>query len=262
MSRLAHAAAAARDLLPAGVCVAAEDPKAPDLGLWPEEAAMIAAAVPRRRREFAAGRRAGRRAMAALGLPPAGVPMGPDRAPLWPAGIAGSISHTRDCCLAALTRTGPVCSVGLDLEMDLPLEAGIWDSICTVAELDWLRTQPVTERGHLVRRIFSVKECIYKVQYPLTRTVLGFDAATVAVGAVPVREKQASGSPAAATAAALVSGSGLVIVDLFTGRDRVRLAAHLACTQGLVITAATVGSGVFGPPSDRSRGTGPGISRC
>ena len=54
--------AALRARLPEGLALAASDPCAEATGLWPEEATAIARAVPNRRREFAAGRRAARRA--------------------------------------------------------------------------------------------------------------------------------------------------------------------------------------------------------
>ena len=68
----------------------ADDVFAPDIGLgiasasdvsvMPEEEPTLARMVPARRREFAAGRTAARRA---LGRSVA-IPMGPDRAPVWP----------------------------------------------------------------------------------------------------------------------------------------------------------------------------------
>src|SRR5690606_967724 len=52
--------------------------------LWPVEHAAISHAVPRRQREFAAGRTAARAAMSQLGWPPSAVPSAPDRSPIWP----------------------------------------------------------------------------------------------------------------------------------------------------------------------------------
>lgn len=178
-------AEAVQNLFGPGVAVAAADPRAPATGLLPEEAPPAGRMIDKRHREFAAGRRAARAAMAALGLPPAAIPMGPDRAPVWPGGVTGSISHTDTHCLAAVTRTdatraGDVKSLGLDLEPDMALEPELWPEICTSAELDWLDTRPAPERGRLARLIFSAKECVYKAQYPLTGMMLGFDAFGIA----------------------------------------------------------------------------------
>jgi 4'-phosphopantetheinyl transferase EntD len=132
--------------------------------------------VDKRHREFAAGRRAARAAMVELGQRGVAIPMGPDRAPVWPEGLVGSISHTDTHCLAAVARSGNVRSLGLDLETDLPLQQDLWPEICTSDEMAWLATQPTPTRGHLARLIFSAKEAVYKAQYPLTGQLLEFDA--------------------------------------------------------------------------------------
>jgi 4'-phosphopantetheinyl transferase EntD len=62
----------------------------------------------------------------------------------------------------------------VDVEPDLPLEETLWDSVLTPDELAWLSARPAGERGRLARLIFSAKECAYKLQYPLTRTLYGF----------------------------------------------------------------------------------------
>ena len=138
-------AAAVRDLFGPGVAVAAADPRAPATGLLPEETAPTGRMIEKRHREFAAGRRAARAAMTGLGLPAVAIPMGPDRAPVWPEGVTGSISHTDTHCLAAVARTGEVRALGLDLEPDMALEPALWPDICTGAELDWLEARPAPE---------------------------------------------------------------------------------------------------------------------
>ena len=173
-------AAAVRNLFGPGVAVAAADPRAPATGLLPEETAPTGTMVEKRRREFAAGRRAVRAALAELGLPQAAILMGSDRAPVWPEGVVGSISHTDTHCLAAVSRTGGTRTLGLDIEPDLPLEPELWPEICTRAELDWLDARPAPERSQLARLIFSAKECAYKAQYPLTGMMLDFDAFEIA----------------------------------------------------------------------------------
>ena len=134
-------AAAVSDLFGPGVAVAAADPRAPATGLLPEETAPTGRMIEKRHREFAAGRRAARAAMTGLGLPAVAIPMGPDRAPVWPEGVTGSISHTDTHCLAAVARTGEVRALGLDLEPDMALEPALWPDICTGAELGWLEAR-------------------------------------------------------------------------------------------------------------------------
>ncbi len=168
--------AVARGLLGAGVSVVAHDPRRHHGAPLPAEAAAVAGAVERRRLEFAAGRAAARRAIAALGRPPCAVPAAADRAPVWPEGLVGSISHTADACLAAVAETCRFAALGLDLEPAAALEPALWPEICTDAERLWLVRQAATQRGLLARLIFSAKEAAYKAQYPLTGSLIGFDA--------------------------------------------------------------------------------------
>ena len=62
-------------------------------GLLPEEAPAIARAIPKRQAEFAAGRRAARAALTTLGHPAQAIPVGDRRAPIWPQGTVGAITH-------------------------------------------------------------------------------------------------------------------------------------------------------------------------
>jgi 4'-phosphopantetheinyl transferase EntD len=48
--------------------------------------------------------------------------------------------------------------------------------ICTARDRAWLEAQGARDRGALAKLIFSAKECAYKCQYGLTRTLLDFDA--------------------------------------------------------------------------------------
>ncbi|MFC6686535.1 4'-phosphopantetheinyl transferase family protein [Jhaorihella thermophila] len=172
----AAALAGARSLFPPEVAVAATDPRAAHPAPLPEEADAAGRWALVRLREFAAGRAAVRIAMAELGVPPCPVPMGADRAPVWPEGLVGSISHSRTACLAALTRAGDIRALGVDVEEDTPLEPTLEETILTAAERDRLRNLPPMQRGRRAKLIFSAKESAYKCQYPVSRTLLDFDA--------------------------------------------------------------------------------------
>ncbi|MBL9047635.1 MAG: 4'-phosphopantetheinyl transferase superfamily protein [Tabrizicola sp.] len=161
-------------LFPTDVAVSVVEIGTAGLALFPEEQASLPAAVPARLVEFAAGRQAARRAMAALGHDVVPVPMGRDRAPIWPPGLSGSISHAGGIA-AAVLRSGP--PLGLDLEADEPLDSDLWPIICSEPELG---AHPVTDRGLAVRRVFAAKEAVYKAQFPLTGQVIGFDAVAIA----------------------------------------------------------------------------------
>src|ERR1700722_6775796 len=88
------------------------------------EEAAIARAVPRRRAEFATGRRLAREALARLGCLAASLP--PDSAgmPQWPTGFVGTISHSGQLCVAVVGRAHNLLGIGIDLEEIGPLQHG------------------------------------------------------------------------------------------------------------------------------------------
>ncbi len=144
--------------------------------LFPEEAAAMTRARPARVAEFAGGRLAARRAMARLGLARAPIPMGADRAPVWPDGIVGSISHAQGLCLAVVARAQDFLSLGIDVEGDAPLATDLIPEICLPEELAPL---PKSARPALAKRLFSAKEAAYKAHYPLASQVFGFHGLAV-----------------------------------------------------------------------------------
>lgn len=166
-----------KGLLDPPVCVRESEPNGLQSMLFPEEMAAIANAVEKRRREFAGGRACAREAFTALGLPLVAIPSGADRAPIWPKGVVGSISHSSTRCVAAVARQSDgIRSIGIDIEEATPLEETFAADICVDAERRWLDRQPDDRRGLLLKALFSAKECAYKCQYPLTKTFLEYEA--------------------------------------------------------------------------------------
>jgi 4'-phosphopantetheinyl transferase EntD len=141
--------------------------------LYPEEAALVSTAGERRLREFRAGRLCARRVLADLGITRFPVLAGPDRAPIWPAGIVGSISHSSDAGAAAAARRSEFAGVGLDVETAEPLPRELWDLVLSESEGRRLHGFGVSP-GLMAKVFFSAKECVYKCQYPLTRAWLNF----------------------------------------------------------------------------------------
>jgi 4'-phosphopantetheinyl transferase EntD len=137
------------------------------------EAAHVARAVSRRRREFAAGRHCARQALAELGVRDFALHPDADRVPVWPRGIVGSISHCEGFCGVAVTRSERFAGIGFDVECDDPLSADLLDTICTPAERRWISSLG----GSAIdwpKLVFSAKECFYKCYFPLARTHLDF----------------------------------------------------------------------------------------
>jgi 4'-phosphopantetheinyl transferase EntD len=166
--------ALARPLLGAGVALAIANPQGhPPMPYTEESASLSPRAVARRRNEFAAGRSAARDAVAQLGLKPGPILAGHDRAPIWPDGLVGSITHSRDCAMAAVARRDDAKGIGIDVEESTPLEDKLFNIICSESERAWLQTQ--AEPALMAKLIFSAKEAAYKCQYPLSKRLFGFE---------------------------------------------------------------------------------------
>ncbi|WP_433531371.1 4'-phosphopantetheinyl transferase family protein [Micromonospora sp. CA-263727] len=215
-----------RDLLPPTVAVAVADPGDWAGQLHAAEAACLGdRAVESRRRDFAAGRSCARRAMAALGLPPVAVPAAADRSPVWPAGLVGTITHTRGYCAAAVARSTELRSIGMDAERHKELSPGVRRLICLPEEEDRCIRLPSGVSWPAV--LFSAKETVYKIWHPLVGTWLDFhdalvvldpDAGTFTARIAPVRIDAAPVAHPPAT----ITGRFAVEADL------VRTAATLA----------------------------------
>lgn len=171
----------ARPLFSDRVAMAWSDPRAPMPRLMGDEVLAIDHVTAARAREFGAGRAAARAAMEMLGHVPRPVLQGEDRAPVWPTGLQGSISHTGRDCVAVVTDAPEIAALGLDLEPSTPLEPALWPEICTVAEMQWLASLGPTQRGHFAKLIFCAKEAVYKAQYQISRTMLDFHAVALII---------------------------------------------------------------------------------
>ncbi len=147
--------------------------------LFSKERHFVRNAVDKRRREFLAGRLMARSVMARMGLPKMEIAPGPDRAPVWPAGITGSISHTNAWCAAAVARTSDVMSLGIDVETATPLPDELFSIVLSQREKIHLQNSRLGKKDVLAKLIFSAKETAYKAQYSITRTFLDFEAMTV-----------------------------------------------------------------------------------
>jgi len=146
--------------------------------LFDEEASLVARAIEKRKWEFQAGRHCARRACAELGIPEIAILSGPDRAPLWPAGAVGSITHTgageRAYAAAVVARSSDVRGLGVDAELAQPLPAELEARVLTARERAFVDSLDASERGLTAMLHFSAKEAFYKCQYPLTQRFLGF----------------------------------------------------------------------------------------
>lgn len=151
-----------------------------DAPLFAEEVAALGRAVEKRRREFITARACARRALAGLGLPPMPIPSGARGEPQWPAGVVGSITHCEGYRACAVGRTEELAAIGIDAEPNLALPDGVLADIARAEELPRLRElASAAPTVHWDRLLFSAKESVYKVWFPLVGSWLGFEDATL-----------------------------------------------------------------------------------
>lgn len=217
-------------LLPPPVAVVDARGPLPGEGLLPEEEALVARSVAKRRAEFTTVRTCARRALAELGLPPAPLLSGDKREPLWPAGVVGSLTHCAGYGAAAVAWARDLATVGIDAEPHDPLPEGVLARVSLPVERDHLRQLPAGV--HWDRMLFSAKESVYKAWYPLARCWLGFEDARLVFrpGPDPVR--------GSFTAELLVPGLPPV-----AGRPVPVLTGRYAVGGGLLVTAVALPAG-------------------
>jgi 4'-phosphopantetheinyl transferase EntD len=145
--------------------------------LWPEEAAYIANAVEKRRKEFACGRSFVRRCFRALGRPEGPLPASPDRSPRWPEGLVGSITHTDTYCAAAVARTDDIEGIGIDIEEFSRFQPELLRYVLSSGDITTgtLRGLRPSVENYFGAALFSAKETFYKCIYSIAQTHLDFD---------------------------------------------------------------------------------------
>lgn len=165
--------------LPVSICFATQ--AISERTLWQEELTYIANSVPKRRREFAAGRGSARQALSNMGALPCPILVNSDRSPLWPSGFVGSISHCEKFCAAVVGRNNEVASLGFDAEEVGFLPADILRIICDDKEIAHFSTLPSLTDCDYGKLSFCCKEAFYKCYYPVTRIVLDFLDVTITI---------------------------------------------------------------------------------
>jgi 4'-phosphopantetheinyl transferase EntD len=226
-------------ILPADAACAEAFTDPPEGLLFPEEAAAVAEAVEKRRREFTTGRMCARGALGRLGVPPAPIPRGESGAPRWPSGIVGSITHCAGYRGAAVARARDMLTIGIDAEPDDPLPDGVLDAVSLAGERARLRDLAARIPGtSWDRLLFSAKESVYKAWFPLAGRWLDFADADITID-------PAAGTFDARLLVAFSRADGIPVTG-FAG-------AWLAC-DGLIVTAIAVPA----PPAPFAPLTGSG----
>lgn len=169
---LTHVQAAMRRLLPPGVASSAGPVAAHYPPLATAERAVTGQMRSIRLQEFSAGRAHARKALQELGLPSPVIPVGSDRAPVWPPGFVGSISHAGGLVVAAAAPSTVLPAIGIDLEPCVPLDTDLLNRVCRPEEATRLMALP--SPLHRAKLVFSAKESVYKCIAPLMGLFLEF----------------------------------------------------------------------------------------
>ncbi len=165
-------------LFPPEVIMVTATPQMWESPVLQAEEQLIAQASSKRQREFRAGRHCAHTALQQLGLAKQAILRDANRAPLWPKGYLGSISHCQDLCIAACAKQHPIISLGLDAEPMQPIKPGVEQYIQTKAEMAYLKSLVPRLPERLV---FSAKESLYKCFYPLLKTFFGFHTVEIVI---------------------------------------------------------------------------------
>ncbi|MEM6639210.1 MAG: 4'-phosphopantetheinyl transferase superfamily protein [Pseudomonadota bacterium] len=153
--------------------------------LAPAELAAIANAVTKRQREFRAGRTLARRLLRRLGESDPVLPSSAERHVLWPDGLTGSISHSKDWAAAAVARRSQVGAVGLDIER----EHGVADHLRSRVLLKDEAQGCARHADDDATVYFSCKEAVYKAVHPHCGEFLDFPDVQIELGAKRFRAR-------------------------------------------------------------------------
>jgi len=143
--------------------------------LWLPHHAQLADAGRKRKTDHLAGRIA-----AAHALSPHTIPgIGPSGEPLWPEGIAGSITHSGTQAMAIAIRSQHAL-IGIDCEAILPEDEAreIKDGVIDAQEESVL-IQSGYPFALALTLVFSAKESLFKALFPRVKTYMGFDSARI-----------------------------------------------------------------------------------
>ena len=132
------------------------------IDLHPREAAIVATAGEKRRRDFALGRFCAHAALTQLGRPQDMVGSGRDGAPLWPEDICGSITHTMGYAAALVAGRDRFAGVGVDAEHVGGVTEKLWPRLFNESERAMLMERG--DRAIAATILFSAKEACFKAQ--------------------------------------------------------------------------------------------------
>jgi 4'-phosphopantetheinyl transferase EntD len=141
-----------------------------ELALLPEEMASLSFPAIERRRASGAARRVARELMNSMGFASLPILRSTLGAPIWPAGVVGSMAHDNRIAVAAVGLLRDLNAVGIDIEPAASLPPDMLELIATPRE-----HRAIADNNPLgAKLLFAIKEAVYKAAYPLDHEFLDF----------------------------------------------------------------------------------------
>jgi 4'-phosphopantetheinyl transferase EntD len=138
--------------------------------LSPAESASIGHAVVARRRASGAARMLARSLLGSISRPPPDISWSSSGAPIWPAGVVGSLAHDEVVAAAIVGSAAAFSGLGVDVEPAEPLDDELIPIVATPHEHRAFGDDPL--QGKI---LFCVKEAVFKAVNPFDRRFLAFD---------------------------------------------------------------------------------------
>ena len=138
--------------------------------LYPEELALTKKMSSKRLYDFSSGRYAARKLLLNYEIEKHPILIGENRAPIWPTGIIGSISHSENLCIAVISDKKALNSIGVDIESSKRINADILPLICNEEEISHIKLLEKASNINILtnaKLIFSIKESLFKCLNPL-----------------------------------------------------------------------------------------------
>ena len=141
---------------------------------YDEEKKIVFKASNKRKKEFYGGRIGVKISLKKLGIENFPVLQDKNRLPIFPKNIYGSISHTKNICITAISNNKLFNSIGIDIELNYRLKKKLWNKVLTYEEINWLTSNNFNHNYQLLlaTTMFSIKESFFKLQYPIVLTNL------------------------------------------------------------------------------------------
>lgn len=136
---------------------------------------IIEKAVTKRKAEYLAGRIVAQSGIKKLTGKNIQVSRGKNREPLWPRGIVGSITHSKETAICIVSNDDQLL-IGADIENIISTEMAlsIQSEILNQSEINALQHNEDSFYNLLLTVSFSAKETLYKALFPKVRRYFGF----------------------------------------------------------------------------------------